>query len=176
MAHLWYENEAGHWTLAFLREAAVALGSASGVLLDSEHAGGASALLLRSRIATTEQWLLMNVSLQPLSVNGEVLRTGIRALNNRDEICGKGIGRIFFATERLAAIEAFPGSEREHLCPRCRLGIVAGTPTIRCVSCGTAFHQDVAQDLCCFTYGEKCPLCGNPTVLSETYRFQPDEL
>ena len=174
MAHLWHETHPGEWAVTLLREAAVALGTAPGEILGN-HDHRAVALLLRSRIAADEQWYLMNVSLEPLSINGEAIRTGIRALNNRDEIRSQ-VGRMFFATDCLATIEIFPGSERELLCPRCQLAISAGTPTIRCTNCRTIFHQDAGQDLCCYTYGEKCPLCGNPTDLAESYRFQPGEL
>lgn len=174
MAHLWFETHPGEWNFALLRDGAVALGTPPNLIATDQHAAG-SALLLRSRTPAGEQWYLMNVSLDRLWVNGETLDAGIRALRNRDEIRGAAIGRVFFATEQQAVIEPFPGSDRVLLCPRCRTALSPGVPAVRC-ACGAVFHQDSAQELCCFDHGAACPLCGAPTTLGEDFRFQPAEL
>jgi hypothetical protein len=172
MAHLWYVDKgSGEWTVLPLRGGAVEL--------NAPHAGSrrdrgrVAALLLRSRTAAGEQWLLISVALRPLSLNGEPVRTGIRALSDKDEIRLADGVRLFFSTERLKQIEPFPGSSVP--CPRCRLPIETGAPSVVC-DCGTWLHCDADKGLPCFTYAGDCPVCSRPTELSDTFRWQPSAL
>lgn len=172
MANLWYKAGSGKWTPWLLDGAAVALGPR---LLPIMASNGCppSALLMRSRSAGLEQWLAMRVAARPLFVNGESLRTGIRVINDRDEMRILGSDCVFFSTEHLPQIEPFAESSRPVLCIRCRRSIVAGAPTVRC-GCGAVFHQDTAPAFQCYSYAPSCPLCARPTDLTKTYRWQPE--
>ena len=108
-------------------------------------------------------------------VNGAPLDLGIRVLADRDEL-RVGSARAFFSTETLAAIEAFPGSERPTLCPRCKLEIVAGTPAVRCTKCRVWHHESVADGLECWSYAATCAAdCDQPTALDTGLRWSPEE-
>jgi hypothetical protein len=172
MASLWYQTGSGEWIPWQLDSAAVALGPRLLPIMESDG-GPPSALLMRSRCGGLEQWLAMRIAARPLYVNGEPLRTGIRVINDRDEMRLGGRQRVFFSGERLPRVEPFAGGPREVLCPRCRRGIAAGKPIVRC-GCGTAFHQDSDPEFQCFTYAPACPVCARPTELTDTYRWQPE--
>ena len=147
MAHLWMEDSSTgtgepEWIVRPLDgESAVPLSVAH-----NGHANDApphAALLLCSRMADAESWLLMNVVPVGVALNGKPLRAGIRMLADRDEIRVAGFGRVFFATERLARVETFAGADKRIDCPRCKQEIVAGSLAVRCPApgCGRWFHQ-----------------------------------
>lgn len=175
MAHMWVEKSSGDpaWVAQSLDgEAAVPLAAhrtAAGEPLP-QHA---AALLLCSRSAEGESWLIMNTIPSGVVLNGTPLRSGIRLLADRDEIHIAGAGRVYFSVERLACVVAFPGADTRVDCVRCKQEIVRGTPAVRCPACGRWFHQ--SDDLPCWTYSDRC-LCPQPTALDAGYQWTPHGL
>jgi hypothetical protein len=170
MPHLWIRDESGvgDWAVMQLAGGAVILPAGA----DGRRA---TALLLRSRIADEEAWLVMSVIPGGVRLNGARLETGIRMLHDRDELLIAGLGRAFYSTERLARIELFPGAERPVLCPRCRQVIEPQTPAVRS-QCGLWHHQAEDLGLPCWTYAPLCAMCDQPTNLTDTYRWTPEAL
>lgn len=180
MPHLWVRDEsaAGDWLVTPLDDGAFAL-PASGAPPRvhrqlAEAARGTAALLLRSRLPDGETWLVMGLAPSGVLLNGEPLRTGIRVLADRDELHVDGVGRVFFSSERLARIEAFPGAERTVRCPRCKQIVEPGSAAVRCPQCAAWYHQ--SDDLPCWTYAPHCALCPQPTALETGYQWTPAEV
>lgn len=177
MAHLWIEESSSasgepEWMMR-------PLDGESAVPLTASHNGHPNAgpphaaLLLCSWMAEAESWLIMSVVPAGVALNGTPLRAGIRLLTDRDEIRIAGLGRVFFATERLARAESFAGADQRIDCPRCKQEIVAGTVGVRCPACARWFHQ--SAELSCWTYSDRC-LCPQPTALDHGFRWSPHGL
>lgn len=174
MAHLWYvDRQSSVWSSLPLEAGVVEVGPDLFSPL-RRRGGEPEALLLRSQTGAGEHWLLMNLTLRPLAINGERLANGIRILTDKDEIRLADVGRVFFSSERLPRLELFAGSERPLFCPRCRDPLVVSRPIVRC-ACSVAYHFDAERDRRCFDYGP-CTVCNAPTELSETFRWQPGAL
>jgi hypothetical protein len=170
MAHLWKEDRSTDtgelaWVVQPLDgEGALSLGPV---------AGAATALLLRSRTAEGELWLAMSATPAGVALNGVPLHAGIRVLADRDEIRVAGLGRVFFSTEQLAGVTAFPGTDARTFCPRCKQAIDAGTSAVRCPACQRWYHQ--SDEYPCWAYTEAC-LCGHPTALGAGFQWTPSGL
>lgn len=176
MAQLWVQDEAGAWGAIALDPAISAPvgapGLACGVRVPPLALGGA--VLLRSRSAVDETWLLQSAPGDAVTVNSSPLYLGLRALRDRDEIRIAGGHRFYFSTERLAHIEPFPQIDHAVICARCKQAIQPGSPAVQCPQCGTWCHQ--SSELGCWTYGQNCPLCDQPTALDAGYRWSPGAL
>ena len=105
-------------------------------------------------------------------VNGAPLLAGARLLRDRDELALGDGSRFFFSTERLAAVEIFPGPQAV-FCARCRLPIEPGTPAVRCPSCRLWMHQN--DEFGCWVYAPTC-VCPQATDLDAGFTWTPDEL
>jgi len=178
MAHLWIQQQladvhrdaaTGAWAVSPLDDAAV-------VLQAPQHAGAASALVMRSRLPAGELWLVMGVPPSGVLLNGEPLRTGMRVLADRDELQVDGVGRMFFSTECLARVRAFPGAERAMRCVRCKQVIQPGSAAVCCPQCATWYHHQPSDDLSCWTYVSHCAVCPQPTALETGYQWTPAEV
>jgi len=175
MAHLWIEESSSgdaepEWMVRPLDgESVVPLPAAHHALRDGVVR--AAALLLHSRLAEGESWLIMNVTSSGVVLNGAPLRTGIRRLADRDEIRIAGLGRVFFSSERLAQVQPFPGADRRVDCPRCLQEIRPGTLAVCCPLCGRWMHMN--DELPCWSYAETC-LCSQPTALDAGYQWTPN--
>jgi hypothetical protein len=164
MAHLWTRDQStaeSAWAVEPLAGDAVALGGSP----------GAAALLLRRRDYVPESWVLLASS--AIAVNGIPLLTGMRVLRNRDELRAADV-HVFFATERLARVEPFPGTDQAIYCARCKDIIAPQSDAVRCPACHVWHHQ--SQDMPCWTYSATCALCDQPTDLDAAYRWTPEEL
>ena len=170
MAHLWVRGflpgsrEAAStcaWAVVQLDEGAFVLGVA---------------LLLRSRSAEGESWLVMSARHAAVRLNGVRLLTGFRVLADRDELYVDGVGRAFFSTERLAQVEPFPSADRPVGCARCRgLLMVAGSPAVQCPLCRVWMHQ--SDEYPCWSHSDRCVApCPQPTALAGQYRWTPEGL
>jgi hypothetical protein len=133
----------------------------------------AAALLLCSRKAAGESWLVMNLAPSGVALNGAPLRAGIRMLADRDEIRIAGLGRVFYSSERLARVQPLPGADRRIDCPRCMQEIHAGTPAVCCPRCERWMHM--SDEFPCWGYSETC-LCGHPSALDAGYQWTPNDL
>ena len=104
------------------------------------------------------------------------LENGIRILADRDAIRVPGLPTMYYSTERLAQIEAFPNTEHV-FCPRCKLIISEGDSAVCCPQCGVWHHERVPEDKNCWSYAETCALCDQSTDLdSASFRWTPDRL
>ena len=88
-------------------------------------------------LATT--WVLLAPGESQVRINDAALESGIRILTDRDAIRVPGRSTIYFSTERLARIEAFPDAEHVY-CPRCKLMICEGGSAVCCPQCGVWHH------------------------------------
>jgi len=100
----------------------------------------------------------------------------MRVLEDKDEIRTAGAGSLIFSTERRACVEPFPGMDRPAMCPRCGTEIEVNTPAVRCPGCGVWHHQNIDNELPCWTYAETCATCDQPTDLGTDFRWTPEGL
>jgi hypothetical protein len=162
VAHLWVEEARGRWAVLPLETQRFALGR--GVMLRRYSSPG----------GRHEEWCVLSDPTTRIAVNGVPLTTGIRVLDDRDEITAPGRGSVFFSTERLARCEPLPPAERPLVCPRCRQPIAIGSPAVRCPRCALWHHQ--SAELPCWTYSPTCALCPQPTALDAGFRWTPEDL
>ncbi len=168
MAHLWVEESStGNAEPAWVVQP---LDGESAVPLPPSRA---AALLLCSREAERESWLVMNVAPSGVALNGAPLRAGIRTLADRDEIRIAGLGRVFYSAERLAQVQPFPGAAGRVDDPRCMQEILSGTPAVCCPRCRLWMHM--SEEFPCWGYSETC-LCGHPTAFDAGYQWTPNGL
>jgi hypothetical protein len=156
MAHLW------------MRDASTQDGWSPSALAGDARVLSAAALVRHA--VEPEGWVLIGP--RAVRVNGASLDAGIRVLRDRDEIVA-GAGRIFFSSESLAAIVAFPAGAPPTFCARCKLAIAPGSPAVRCPQCVLWHHQ--SDELPCWTYAERCTMCDQPTALDAGFRWTPEE-
>ena len=181
MAHLWMKVDAG-WAVAPLRGDAfeLSLGPEGELGVRPGEDRKATALLLRQPAAAEQRWALLCRELAPESeepavyVNGEPVLTGLRALEDLDELRIGAGDRTFFSTETLATVQPYPSDHPALPCARCRQDLTPGTPGVACPQCGVWHHQ--TEDLPCWTYSENCAYCDQPTDLGSGYRWTPEEL
>ena len=166
MPHLWLHHN-DRWQPAPLGGTAL-VPDGSGAL---RPAAAGEAAPLRFHAAGNDAWVLLAAPRVAVRVNGGALAAGIRVLRDRDEIVLGG-SRCFFSTERLAQVEPFPGAAGPVFCARCRQAVAQESAAVRCPGCGTWCHQ--REDLGCWTYGPKCPLCEQITPLDAGYRWEPE--
>jgi len=176
VAHLWVATEMGEWAVMPLGTAAVSLGShppqAVEAAIELALRPGAVIMLCSSRGSSV--WALIGGKGSDVRVNGVPLAAGIRILNDCDEISVDSLPKVFFSTERLAAVEEFPGADSAAYCPRCKQTIAPRHPAVKCPACGVFYHQ--SADLPCWTYADLCSLCPQATALDTGYQWTPEEL
>jgi len=179
MAHFWFQkiiDDGKRW-------AALPLAGSSYQFTDAEpfvrRAGPARAdreALVRIQQGGIEQWLLLIPPTIPLWVNGRQPLLGAHVLTERDEIRFRTGLRLYFSTERLPQVVAFPGGSREMCCARCRNPIARDTPAVACPTCGTWCHQ--TEELPCWRYpgSTQCPLCDQSNDPEAGFRWTPTDL
>lgn len=165
MAHAWIQNKTG-WTLQ-------PLGNGSFRLVP--EGATTEALLLRASARDADAAWLLVTGARGARVNGAPVALGVRALRDRDEIQLPGAAPAFFSTEKLVAVEPYAG-QAGGKCPRCTREIEPGTPSVRCGSCGSAYHQ--SEHKACFTYGENpiCVVCACDAVINTDYSWVPEDV
>ncbi len=171
MAHLWLKDEADGWAVFPLNGACFDVSGRLPRAAGTE--AGAGALLWSVTASGERMWLLLAPRHSGVSVNGLPLAAGIRVLADRDEIRAGAAGLLFFSTEMLARMEAFPGAAQKMFCPRCRLELEKDAQAVQCPACGVWHHQ--TEELPCWTYAGACALCPQPTDLSVGFRWMPEE-
>jgi hypothetical protein len=123
------------------------------------------------------EWALMATPAACVFRNGQPLATGLAMLSDRDEIVTRdtqATRRWYFSNQQLAHIA--PAPRGQPTCPRCKSGIKAGTPAVRCPACGVWHHQALG-DLECWSYMERCGACHKQdTHLDGQVRWSPVEL
>jgi hypothetical protein len=188
MAQAWIKDlreEAG-WLAAVLRENCYAIRPGGDAPLLAIPANGSATAVPILRQAQNECWLFLLPPKVSAYVNGQRLTLGMRLLRDRDEIllpepqssdqADAEPQRIYFSTERLAVVEAFPGAKKPVSCSRCKQVIEAGQLAVRCPNsrCGLWHHEFAEQP--CWTYAEKCSNCDQATALDAGYCWSPEQL
>jgi len=171
MAHIW-RKDGGEWEAVNLVRAqtdfaALAPPPAAAAGVDR----GSEAQIIRAGRGGMEIWAVVAAPGTPVRVNGRPPLAGVCALCDRDEIRVGG-AQYFFSTESLALVEPFPAQERVVYCARCRQPIETGSPAVRCPHCATWYHQSAS--LPCYTYAEKCTICGRPSALDADFTWAPE--
>jgi hypothetical protein len=173
MAYLWLELD-GAWAAARLGHTCYTLVPGRRPVARRAPApdrSRASACLVGRRTGSgQERWVLFSRDAR-LQINGEPVWLGLRVLRDRDEIRLVSGERLYFSSERLAEVVPLPAPPRPVHCARCRKPIEAGEPAVLCPQCQTWHHQSDA--LPCWTYGERCALCPQPTSLSAGLHWSP---
>ncbi len=131
-----------------------------------------TARLIRADAYGSQQWALIAPRSSDVRLNSCAVPAGLCVLADRDEI-RIGSEVTYFSTEMLAAIEEFPGGDRQVFCGRCRQLIESGSPSVRCPGCGIWY--DESAELPCWTYSGKCTFCGNPTALNSGFSWTPED-
>jgi hypothetical protein len=178
MSLMWMSVEANGWMAHELENAVYALRPTAPVLTPhgagSRPPSGGALLLPCASSAAGEAFALLAQPSHPTQVNGVRLQTGLRVLRDRDSIQLADRPPIYFSSERLPVVEPLPELDQPIFCPRCKASIETGSPAVRCVTCGSWYHE--SPEFPCWTYSENC-LCGYPTALDGQYRWCPaDEL
>jgi hypothetical protein len=172
MAHLWFQDEAGHWTALPLGGDEVSLGGfppapvAAGAPL-------ATHTVLPVAGGDGPAWALLVAPGGEVRVNGLPPVAGLRVLHDRDEISAAAPGAVFFSTETRPVVAGFPGKDHTVFCGRCRLPVETGQPAVACPQCGLWYHQ--SADSGCWTYGPHCAYCTQETALEAGFHWVPEE-
>jgi hypothetical protein len=178
MANLWHNLSDDNWNATELCSAVV-LNRGSIEIIDNIHADGHCGDVLLFPHATNTQpatWVLLAPSQSQVRINDTPLENGIRVLANRDAIRVPGLSTIYFSTERLAGVEAFPDSKHV-FCARCKLAISQGDSAVCCPQCGVWHHQQGPEGESCWSYAETCALCDQSTDLDTAgFRWTPEGL
>ncbi len=192
MATLWVPSQSNQWRPFVLQTDVYDLGQ----LLAGTDSGLSAAVhvsqavLVKTSAANTALWVLLTSPDSSVSLMREGIDSpaGIRVLKDKAVIRIGLSGNLFFSEEVLAAIETFPGMDRQMTCPRCKQAIGPQTPAVRCPSCGTWYHQ--TDTLPCYSLpvreekpgdrGAKkappqCVICGRISVLNGEYTVTPPE-
>jgi hypothetical protein len=130
-------------------------------------------VLLKTTGSNGAAWVIVAVEDHAVYINEFPLKTGVRALEDKDYVWVEGAGEFYFSTERLACPEPFSDREPQTFCPRCKQEIAEGQTAVRCPECQSWHHQ--TEDLGCWTYSDHCALCPRPTQLGAGYQWVPEE-
>jgi hypothetical protein len=171
MAHIW-RKEVGGWEAVILARAQTDFAALETAPAAGPGAGrDVRAQIIRAGAGGMEVWAVVAAPDSPVRVNGRPPLAGVCVLSDRDEIRVGGT-QYFFSTESLARVEPFPAQERVVYCARCRQPIETGSPAVRCPHCATWYHQSAS--LPCYTYADKCTICGRPSALDADFTWAPE--
>jgi len=178
MANLWQLVNDEEWAPTELHSAAVLGRGSVDIVGNIRVAARRGAVLVYPSPSNTRAatWMLLASADSGVRINGALLENGIRVLADRDVIRVANLSAMYFSTERLARIEAYPETEPV-FCPRCKMMISKGDSAVCCPQCGVWHHEQVAGGEGCWNYAETCALCDQSTNLdSAGYRWTPDGL
>jgi hypothetical protein len=177
MSHMWISNDSDGWSAHELENAVYTLRPTASTLtrheLGSRPPSDGVLLLSCASSAAGDTFALLARPDHSARVNGVPLHNGLRVLRDRDSIQLADRPPFYFSAERLPIVEPLPESDEPRFCPRCKAVIETGSPAVRCVSCGSWYHE--TQEFPCWTYSEGC-VCGHPTALDGDYEWSPHEL
>jgi hypothetical protein len=176
MAHVWSPHGPGgeEWWARPLDEADAFVLSAGSLFGSARTTDAGAALLLRSRSQQGDSWLVLSAGAGDVALNGNPIATGIHLLRDRDELLVKGVGRVFFSTERVAQVETARDAGAA-MCPRCLRPVEVGQRVVVCPRCAVQVHcmpesEDIGD---CWNYSEQCPTCNGPTGLGGSFDWSP---
>lgn len=176
MAHLWVRETAAQWAIVSLAGKAVSIAEIppKPVPPGSVFAPRSSGVILLGSDGAPGVWALIAGQGTDVRVNGTTLASGIRILDDKDEITVGYNPPIFYSTERLASVEEYPGADATAFCPRCKQALRPNHPAVKCPGCSVFYHQ--SEELPCWTYSEVCALCPQVTALDSGYQWSPEGL
>lgn len=172
MAVIWSRSEENEWAPRDLPGEGLSLLS----IIEPGPSGNAKAgtPALKPNSAQRRSWVLLAPEQADVTVNGETVATGIRALRDRDVVEFNNSGPMYFSTERLARVTPCPETERAIYCQRCKTKIEPGSPAVECPRCSAWYHQ--TDTLPCWRYSEQCTLCPQSTDFDAGYSWHPEDL
>ncbi len=172
MAVIWSRNDGMEWAPREVPSEGLSLFSIVEAQPVDSPIGRAPAL--RPQAGSRRTWTLLAPAGSDITVNGEPVQTGIRALRDRDIIQLDDRGPVYFSVEHLARVTPCPKTERAIYCSRCKTLIEAGSLAVECPRCSAWHHQTAT--LPCFRYAETCSLCQQPTDFDAGYSWRPEDL
>jgi hypothetical protein len=181
MAHLWLADPTSEWVILPLTASEFTLDDfpPRPVTGEADAAGEDPDRAPRLVSVAGGGWAVVTGPDHELRVNGRPLPTGLRVLEDRDELQWPGSGSTYFSTEVLARVGAFPGADSPHACPRCKLTLEKGDAAVKCPQCGVWTHEGATaagEERRCWTYAETCALCAQKTAADEGFQWTPEGL
>ena len=155
MPHLWYLKN-GEW---------IAESLAASRPLHEWTRDGSALVQIASAYSRRRVHALLDAGAS-LQVNGESIATGMRVLRDHDEVLCPDGTRLWFSTESITEVVAYPGradsdSDTER-CPRCHCRIERGSDAVACTFCFNFYHY--TADRRCFSLHDRCAVCQHATV------------
>jgi hypothetical protein len=173
MAHLWFLDDEGVWSVVPLEGRAVDISvHPPRAMAEDYPEDHLRAAVVCAGSGEARAWVLLAGASGDVRVNGFSAVAGVRVLRDRDEIRADSVHTLFFSTETLAHIEDFLAGERAIFCGRCRQAMQNGELGVRCPRCGIWYHQ--TDKLPCWTYSPTCAFCPQSTTLDEGYAWTPE--
>ncbi len=138
-----------------------------------------SVRIRRIILAGDERWVLLTGPQAQVRQNGTAVLLGISLLSDRDELVvtddrSPDGRRFYFSTRALPQVQPAPA----HLsapCPRCKLQIEPGAPSVCCPRCHAWHHE--STEFGCWSYADRCSVCHEQdTSLSSQLSWTPEEL
>ena len=174
MSHLWVRDSRGDYATVPLSDDPLDMSQSPPAPLLRPTDTPDAVLVPTAREPGVLKWVLLWRPGQEVAINGLPLDTGVRLLHDRDEICVGRSAPVFFSAEALAHVEPFAGSDREMFCPRDKIEVEKGAPSVRCPRCGVVYHQ--SEERPCWTYHTECAICGRSTELEAGYEWAPTDV
>ena len=178
MAYIWQNVNEDEWAPTELQSTAVAGRGSVEFAVDIHMATRQGDVLLHPSTANTRAatWMILGPTDAQTRINGTLLENGIRVVEDRDAIRVADMPTMYFSTECLAAIEAYPDAEPV-FCPRCKRMVSEGDSAVCCPRCGIWHHEQVPDGTACWSYAKTCALCDQSTDLeSAGFRWTPEIL
>jgi hypothetical protein len=179
VAHLWIQDSKGEWVAMTLNGGVMTLTKDDvypASIGQNEKTVQGSVFIKSWQHVEEKIWLVMAGRGTRVWVNGRLLQTGIRVLQDRDDVRVHDQLSVFFSAEQLARVRPYTPGAASVFCPRCKQPLVDGTPSVQCPQCGVWEHQDDDHDLGCWMYSETCAVCDQPTDLHSGFRWTPERL
>lgn len=179
MAHIWLKDNKEEWMAMALNSDVMSLTDAgvySASISQDEKTEQGSVFIKSWQHAEEQIWLVMAGRGTRVWVNGRLLQTGIRILQDQDDVRVHHQPSVFFSTEQLARVRPYTPGSSPVFCPRCKQPFDDGTPSVQCPQCEVWHHQDEVHELGCWLYAEHCAVCDQLTDLHSDFRWTPAEL
>ena len=169
MSHLWVKTDSD-WSVFWLGTGRCLLTGDAPIPVEGRSATSERGITLLP--VGDSAWLLLASRQSDVRINGRALVLGLQLLTDRDEIQTFWGHQLFYSTEELAQVKAFPGAAQPAFCPRCRQEIERDSGAVRCPGCGVWHHATAS--LPCWSYSETCALCSQTTALDAGFRWTPE--
>jgi hypothetical protein len=108
-------------------------------------------------------------------INGYRVWGGLHVLQHRDEIVAADQSRFLFSQETQPVLSVYQAEDGAAAvkCVICRVAFEPGDAVVYCPRCDRVYHQ--SENKLCWTYRDKCGVCGHPTAMDGSDLWRPDE-